>query len=335
MTEAIKKPSYLNLYHAGELARRAKTLMTRLESCDICPRECHCNRMEGGRGFCNSGYLPQVAAACDHHGEEPVISGSNGTGAIFFGSCNMSCIYCQNHAISQPPPGRYNHETSCSALAERMLYLQDELACHNISFVSPSHFVPQLVQAVLEAVPLGLHVPLIYNTNGYDSVASIRALEGIIDIYLPDLKYASGRRAAELSATPDYVARSRRAIQEMYRQMGDKLVTDENGLATRGIIVRHLVLPGRLAGSNASLTWLARHLSAKVTVSIMSQYYPAHHAHLFPPLNRKLSAAEYAGVLQVVDRLGLENGWVQELAAAESYQPHFMGEGHPFSPEQA
>ncbi len=334
MTEAIKKPSYLDLYHSGELARRAKTLETRLESCDICPRTCHVNRLKGERGFCNSGYLPQVAAACDHHGEEPVISGTNGTGAIFFGSCNMSCVYCQNHAISQPSPGQDNHEISCSALAERMLYLQDELECHNISFISPSHFVPQLAQAVLEAVPLGLHVPLIYNTNSYDSVASIRALEGIIDIYLPDLKYASNQRAAELSATPDYVAHSRRAIREMYRQMGDKLVTDENGLATRGIIVRHLVLPEELAGSNASLSWLARNLSPQVTVSIMSQYYPAHHAHLSPLLNRKISAAEYAEVLQSGDRLGLENGWAQEMTAAESYLPHFINEGHPFSPER-
>ena len=275
-----------------------------------------------------------MAATCDHHGEEPIISGTRGSGAIFFGSCNMKCVYCQNHAISQPSPGQCNHEISCAALAERMLYLQDELECHNISFISPSHFVPQLAQAVLEAVPLGLHVPLIYNTNSYDSVASIRALEGIIDIYLPDLKYASNQRAAELSATPDYVAHSRRAIREMYRQMGDKLVTDENGLAARGIIVRHLVLPEELAGSNASLTWLARHLSAKVTVSIMSQYYPAHHARLFPPLNRKLSAAEYAEVLQIVDRLGLENGWAQEMTAAESYLPHFINEGHPFSPER-
>jgi putative pyruvate formate lyase activating enzyme len=215
-------------------------------------------------------------------------------------------------------------------LAERMIYLQDELGCHNISFISPSHFVPQLVRAILEAVPMGLKVPIVYNTNAYDSVASLQALDGIVDIYLPDLRYASNTRAAKLSHTNDYVMRARQAILEMYRQVGGKLVLDDSGLAQRGLIIRHLILPGGLAGSRDSLTWLVRHISPKVTVSIMSQYYPTHLASRIPELCRRISVSEYSEVLELVDALGLENGWIQEMDAAENYLPHFERDGHPF-----
>ena len=324
------EPSYSGLYRSGGLRRRVEALETRLASCDICPRECHVNRLKNEHGFCHSGYLPIVPAVCDHHGEEPAISGTRGTGAIFFGNCNMRCVYCQNCYISQDPECQASKEMDFHTLAEHMIYLQDELGCHNISFISPSHFVPQLVRAILEAVPMGLKVPIVYNTNAYDSVASLQALDGIVDIYLPDLKYASDIWAAKFSHTGDYVARARQAILEMYRQVGGELVLDDSGLAQRGLIIRHLILPGGLAGSRDSLTWLVRHISPKVTVSIMSQYYPAHLASRIPELCRRISVSEYSEVLELVDALGLENGWIQEMDVAENYRPHFERKGHPF-----
>jgi len=324
------EPSYLRLYRSGELRRRVEALETRLASCDICPRECYVNRLKNEHGFCHSGYLPIVSAVCDHHGEEPAISGTRGTGAIFFGNCNMRCLYCQNYYISQDPEYQASREMDFHTLAEHMIYLQDELGCHNISFISPSHFVPQLVRAILEAVPMGLKVPIVYNTNAYDSVASLQALDGIVDIYLPDLKYASDTRAAKFSHTGDYVAQARQAILEMYRQVGGELVLDDSGLAQRGLIIRHLILPAGLAGSRDSLTWLVRHISPRVTVSIMSQYYPTHLASRIPELCRRISISEYSEGLELVDALGLENGWVQEMDAAENYLPHFERDGHPF-----
>jgi len=328
------EPSYLKLYRNGELKRRAEALERRLASCDICPRECHINRLQNERGFCHSGYLTIVSAACDHHGEEPAISGTKGTGAIFFGNCNMRCVYCQNYQISQDSGQQASKEMNFHTLAERMIYLQDELGCHNISFISPSHFVPQMVRAVLEAVSMGLKVPIVYNTSAYDSVASLKALDGIVDIYLPDLRYACDTWAEKFSGVSDYVVRARQAILEMYRQVGDNLVLDESGLALRGLIIRHLILPRGLAGSRNSLNWLVHEISPKVTVSIMSQYYPAYQACQIPELCRKISASEYSEVLVLIDELGLENGWIQEMNAAENYIPHFERNGHPFSTEK-
>jgi putative pyruvate formate lyase activating enzyme len=325
------EPGYIALYRSGELERRAEALEARLASCDICPRECRTNRLENELGFCHSGRLPIVSAVCAHQGEEPAISGTRGSGTVFFGNCNMRCVYCQNYQISQNWKRQKSKETDCHTLAEKMLYLQDKLGCHNINFVSPSHFVPQLVRAVLEAVPMGLRVPLVYNTSGYDSVASLRELDGIISIYLPDLRYASDRWAKKLSHARDYVSRARQAIREMYRQVGD-LVVDESGLAQKGLIVRHLILPNGLAGSEESLTWLAEELSPTVTISIMSQYMPVHRAPRIPLLSRKISLEEYKTVLQLLSDLGLEKGWIQEMGAAENYLPDFEREGHPFSP---
>jgi len=323
------EPGYIALYHSGELERRTHRLESRLASCDICPRECHINRLESEVGFCHSGHLPIVSAVCAHQGEEPAISGSRGSGTVFFGNCNLRCVYCQNYQISQNWKKQKSKEIDCHTLAERMLYLQDDLGCQNINFVSPSHFVPQLVRAVLEAVPMGLQVPLVYNTNGYDSIASLKELDDIISIYLPDLRYASDDWAKKFSHTPDYVERARQAIKEMYRQVGN-LMVDEFGLAQRGLIVRHLILPNGLAGSEESLTWLARELSPIVTVSVMSQYLPLHWARRIPLLSSKISTAEYEMVLQLLYEVGIENGWVQEMGASECYIPDFEREGYPF-----
>jgi putative pyruvate formate lyase activating enzyme len=325
------EPGYVALYHCGELERRAQALEARLASCDICPRECRVNRLENELGYCHSGRLPIVSAACAHHGEEPAISGTRGSGTVFFGNCNMKCVYCQNYQISQNWRRQKSKEIDCRTLAEKILYLQNELGCHNINFVSPSHFLPQLLWAVVEAVPMGLRVPLVYNSSGYDSVASLKELDGVISIYLPDLRYASDRWAKKFSHASDYVARACQAIQEMYRQVGN-LVVDESGVAQKGLIVRHLILPNGLAGSEESLAWLVRELSHTVTVSIMSQYMPMHRASRIPLLSRKITVAEHEAVLRLVTDLGIENGWIQELGAAEEYLPDFERNGHPFCP---
>ncbi len=212
-----------------------------------------------------------------------------------------------------------------------MLYLQDELCCHNINFVSPSHFVPQLMRAVLAAVPMGLRLPLVYNTSSYDSIESLRELEGIVGIYLADLKYASDKWGQRFSRVSDYVTRARAAIQEMYRQVGD-LVMDDRGIARKGLIVRHLILPNGLAGSRDSLHWLAGEISPAITVSIMSQYYPAHRAGRVSLLARQILPSEHSEVMELLEELGMENGWVQEMNAAESYLPDFASKGHPFDP---
>ena len=330
MGARLFNPGYIELYHSGELGRRAERLEARLVSCDICPRECRVNRLEGELGFCHSAYLPIVASVCAHQGEEPALSGSRGSGTIFLGNCNMRCVYCQNYQISQNWKKQKSKETDFHTLAESMLYLQDELGCHNINFVSPSHFVPQIVRAVLEAVPMGLKIPLVYNTGSFDSVKTLKELDGVIDIYLADLRYASDRWAKKFSKAPGYVGRAREAIKEMYRQVGG-LVMDESGLARRGLIVRHLILPNGLAGSEDSLTWLAREVSPKVTVSLMSQYLPLHRAPRIPWLARRISVSEYTTVVELLNKLGLENGWVQEMGSAEHYLPDFEREGRPFS----
>ena len=328
---AVKTPQYIALYNSGELARRARELEARLRDCDICPRECGVNRLADETGFCHSGYLPIVAAVCAHRGEEPAISGDKGSGTIFFGNCNLRCAYCQNHQISQNHRAQSKNQVDHQTLANHMLYLQDEMDCHNINFVSPSHFVPQIVRALLAAVPMGLHIPLVYNTSSYDSVDSLKALDGIISVYLADLRYASNKWGQKLSQVSDYVERARIAIKEMYRQVGN-LVVGEGGMAQRGLIVRHLILPGELAGSRESLSWLVNEVSPSVAVSIMAQYYPAHRALKIPELARRITTQEYEEVIALLNELGLENGWVQEMDATDTYLPDFAREGHPFEP---
>ncbi len=323
------QPGYLDLYKSGELKKRAEQLEARLAVCDICPHDCGVNRLRGERGFCHSAYLPVIASYCAHHGEEPVLSGSRGSGTLFFGNCNMACVYCQNFQISQDWQAQQRNEFDIANLAKRMLILQNELYCHNINFVTPSHFVPQIVKALLEAIPLGFRLPLVYNSSGYDSLETIQALDGIFDIYLPDLRYADNQIGKKYSGIPDYVERSRAAIKEMYRQVGN-LVSDDEGVARRGLIVRHLILPEHLAGSEDSLSWLASEVSPEVTVSLMSQYHPSHRAVQYPPLARGITQREYQEVVELLEKLGLENGWVQEMEAHAYYLPDFKSKGHPF-----
>ncbi|MCX6001498.1 MAG: radical SAM protein [Chloroflexi bacterium] len=321
--------TYITLYKSGELAARAVKLQEQLYDCNICPRACHVNRFENIRGFCGSGQLTSISSYCDHHGEEPALSGTRGSGTIFFHNCNLRCKYCQNHQISQGTDN-LSRTLSCKELAAIMLHLQNDLGCHNINFVSPSHYVPQIVEALCHAIPGGLHIPLIYNTNGYDSLDTLKMLDGVIDIYLPDLKYADNRYADEFSNCSNYVESSRPAIKEMYRQAG-KLVSDESGIAQSGLIVRHLILPNDIAGSADSLRWLASDISKDVTVSVMAQYYPCFLAWQEPMLSRKITPAEYARVVEVLQELHLDNGWLQEIDSSEFYLPDFQRQGHPFS----
>jgi putative pyruvate formate lyase activating enzyme len=322
------EPEYIALYRSGELQHRVERLEARLAECDICPRECGKNRLEGKVGHCHSGYLPIVASYGAHHGEEPVLSGTRGSGTIFFGNCNMRCIYCQNYQISQDPELQRRNEVNTHVLAERMLYLQNALRCHNINLVTPSHFVPQIARAVLEAVPMGLHLPLVYNTSSYDSVKTLKELDGIISIYLADIRYASNELARKYSRSRHYVNSARAAIIEMQRQVGD-LTVDGEDIAQNGLIIRHLILPNRIAGSEESLKWLVEEVSPRVAVSIMSQYYPAHRARKYRELSHRISPQEYQEVVKLTEELGIENGWIQGMDSPESYLPDFAKE-EPF-----
>lgn len=214
-------------------------------------------------------------------------------------------------------------------LAKVMLYLQNDLKCHNINLVTPTHFIPQILLALLEAIEQGMNIPLVYNSSGYDSADTIRQLDGIVDIYLPDLRYADDQYAWKYSGVRNYVECSRSAIKEMYRQTGN-VILDEHGIVQKGLIVRHLILPNRIAGSEDSLRWLASELSPDVTVSLMSQYYPTHKARLFPELARRIKYEEYIEVVRLLQRLDINNGWIQEMDASEYYRPDFSKQGHPF-----
>ncbi|MCL2149384.1 MAG: radical SAM protein [Dehalococcoidia bacterium] len=328
MTMGNYTASYLTLFRSGELNKRAARLAESLSSCELCPRRCGAVRAQGELGFCRSGVLPVVSSSCAHHGEEPVLSGTHGSGTIFFGNCNLRCAFCQNYQISQAPDRQKVNEVSLERLAEIMLSLQAQ-GCHNINLVSPTHFVPQIVQALALAAPQGLNIPLVYNTNAYDSLTTLRELSGIIDIYLPDLKYATDENAEKYSQAPNYPQTARAAIREMFRQVGI-LETDTDDIAERGVIVRHLILPHNAAGTEESLQWLAHEVSPDITVSLMSQYYPIHRATQYPELARPITAAEHAVAERSLAKAGIENGWVQDPASPENYLPDFTRPGHPF-----
>jgi putative pyruvate formate lyase activating enzyme len=285
--------------------------------------------MENNNGYCRSGQQAYICSYCDHHGEEPPLSGTRGSGTIFFGNCNLRCVFCQNADISQHLLHPEQYACSVQEIARIMIYLQNIKNCHNINFVSPSHFVAQIVEAIYYAVPLGLKVPLVYNSNGYDSFETLRELDGIFDIYLPDLKYADDRLARKYSAVKDYAKTARKAIKEMYRQVG-LLQVDSKGIAQQGLIIRHLVLPNRIAGSISTLHWIAETLSPEVAISLMAQYYPANHADKITSLSRPLKMSEYEEVLVTMERLGFNNSLYQELSAAVFYRPHFREGAHPF-----
>ncbi len=322
-------PSYIELFESGELKRRAEILDEMLADCDICPLDCRINRKEGEIARCYSRYLPIVSSYCPHFGEEPPLVGTNGAGNIFFGNCNLRCVYCQNYQISQNYKVELKNEVSLERLAGIMLELQDK-GCHNIGLVSPTHFVPQIVKALCIAVEKGLRLPLIYNTNAYDSVDVLRLLDGIIDIYLPDLKYSEEIDGYSFSKVKEYPKFARRAVKEMHRQVGGELVIDDDGLVKRGLLIRHLVLPNDLAGSENTLKWISEELGRDTALSVMSQYYPTNKAESITLLSRHIRESEYDKVLDLLDKFGLENGWMQNFESQDYYKPDFTNRIEPF-----
>ncbi|MFH1907481.1 MAG: radical SAM protein, partial [Chloroflexota bacterium] len=276
-------PAYLKL-PPGELERRAAEAFEHLLCCDLCARNCGVNRRAGKMGVCRTGLRAKVSSHNPHLGEEDPLRGWRGSGTIFFTRCNLRCQYCQNHDISQTDAGR---EVEPQELAAILLELQ-AYGCHNINFVSPSHVVAQILAALALAARAGLRLPLVYNTGGYDSMSALKLLDGVIDIYMPDMKYAHSDHASRYSVARDYPQVNRAALKEMHRQVGDLLI-DENGLAQRGLLVRHLLLPDDLAGTPEILRFLAEEISPNTYLNLMDQYRPAYKAHLFPELNRPIT----------------------------------------------
>ncbi len=327
------QPSYSRLLETGELPQRVAALEALLERCTVCPRDCFNNRLQNEIAACYSGRLPIVSSYTAHFGEEPALVGTRGAGNIFFGNCNLRCVYCQNYQISQTHKEQLKNEVTHERLAEMMLDLQAR-GCHNINFVSPTHFAPQMARSILLAAQAGLRLPIVYNTNAYDSVEVLRLLEGIVGVYLPDLKYAEDEAGYLYSKVPGYKDHARRAIAEMYRQVGDELVFGEDGLLQRGLIIRLLVLPNDIGGVRESLEWIKDELSPRVAVSLMAQYYPTHQAatskrHIL--LSRRITETEWLRALTALDELGMEEGWQQEFdGAAYYYRPNFEDVGTPF-----
>jgi putative pyruvate formate lyase activating enzyme len=326
-------PSYLRLLETGELETRVAALESLLERCTVCPRDCFNNRLQNEIAACYSGRLPIVSSYTPHFGEEPALVGTHGAGNIFFGNCNLRCVYCQNYQISQTHKEQLKNEISHERLAEIMLELQAK-GCHNINFVSPTHFAPQMARAVLLAAKAGLKLPIVYNTNAYDSVEVLRLLAGIVGVYLPDLKYADDQSGYLYSKVPGYKEHARRAIAEMFAQVGDELVFDNDGLLQRGLVIRLLVLPNDIGGVRESLEWIRDELSPRVAVSMMAQYYPTHQAatskrHIL--LSRRITETEWSRALTALDELGMEEGWMQEFdGAAYYYRPDFENRETPF-----
>ena len=325
-------PSYSPLYAAGEFQRRLERLEAMLESCTICPHDCGNNRLNNELARCYSGYLPIVSSYCQHFGEEPALGGAYGVGNIFLGNCNLRCVYCQNFQISQNWKAERLNETTYERMAGMMLELQAK-GVHAIGFVSPTHFVPQIVRALSIAIPQGLELPLIYNTNAYDSVEVLKLLDGIFDIYLPDLKYSDDEFGYKYSKVKSYSEISRAAVKEMHRQVGSEVVYGDDGLVKRGLIIRHLVLPNDIASSEETLRWIAKELDNRATLSVMSQYYPTHKALTTELLDRRIRESEYDKVLQLLDTFGFENGWAQEFESQDYYKPDFSDRLEPFKVE--
>lgn len=309
----IHRPGYLELAQKGALWERARVLEDLLNACALCPKRCRVNRNQGELGACGVDSRPKVAAMNIHPWEEPPISGTAGSGAIFFSGCTLQCLFCQNYPISQMGVGRM---VSVHDLAEGMLRLQQRGA-HNINLVTATHQLPAVVGALCLAVPRGLHVPIVYNTSGYERVKILRLLEGVVDIYLPDIKYDDAAAAQFCSGRDDYVHYSRSALVEMWRQVG-ALQMDKQGVGVRGMLVRHMVLPNNLSGTRGCLTFLHRRMGPNVWVSLMNQYFPAHKALSLPLLQRKASSREYRQALHILFELGLANGFVQDCPTSDA-----------------
>jgi len=302
---SLTEPSYIKLLQENNLKEKANLLIDKLKQCDLCPRKCLVNRLNGETGYCGIGKNALVSSFTSHFGEEQPLVGKNGSGTIFFAGCNMKCVYCQNYDISWERKGK---EVTKEELANIMLYLQ-EIACHNINLVTPSHVIPQWLDALIIAIEKGLKLPIVYNSGGYDSCETIKILDGVIDIYMPDIKYSCSETAYKLSGASEYVTYCFDAIREMHRQVGDLIIND-NGLAIRGLLIRHLVLPNDYAGSEAILKFISEKISINTFINIMEQYRPIYKSKQIDGLDNFLSLKEYSSVLDKAKKFGLHRGSV-------------------------
>jgi putative pyruvate formate lyase activating enzyme len=291
-----------------EIGERTREAYRMLPSCEVCPWRCHVDRRTAATGHCRMGWLPKIAAANVHRGEEPPLSGTRGSGTIFFAGCNLACRFCQNWPISHLDHGEV---LPIPGLAGAMLALEQRGA-HNINLVTATHFTPQVLAGAMVARRRGLTLPFVWNSNGYERVETLRLLDGVVDVYLPDLKYGDDANALACSNAPDYWATATAAISEMARQVGP-LRLDEDGIAKNGLVVRHLVLPGGLAATRRVLEWIAEHLPAGTAVSLMGQYFPAGDAVGDPQLGRKLTAGEYAEACALLEEFPEIDGWTQDM----------------------
>lgn len=324
---------YLTLLAENELESRVEKLESLLASCTVCPKDCGNDRLKDEIAACYSGRLPIVSSYTAHFGEEPCLSGTNGAGNIFFGNCNLRCVYCQNYQISQTWKEQRKNEVSHERLAAMMLELQDR-GCHNIGFVSPTHFAPQMARGILLAARQGLKLPIVYNTNAYDSVEVLRLPDGIVDVYLPDLKYADSDAGFQYSKVRDYKEHARAAIKEMHRQMGDMLIFGDDGLLKQGLMIRLLVLPNGIADIESNLRWIRDELSPKTAISLMAQYYATNKAATddrYILLSRRISEGEWFEAVSLLEDLGIEEGFMQEYeSASHYYRPDFTDAEKPF-----
>ena len=295
-----QRPGYLKLLKSGELERRADKAWESLTCCEFCPHGCRVNRIKGEQGFCKTTNEAIVADYGPHFGEETPLVGRRGSGTVFFSWCNLKCLYCQNYEISHLGAGQ---AVTTETLASCLLSLQND-GCHNINFVTPSHVVPFILKALVLAAKAGLSIPLVYNTGGYDSIDTLRLLDGVVDIYMPDFKYWDKDTGKRLSNVSDYPHVARQAIKEMHRQVGD-LIIGSDGVATKGLLIRHLVLPGGLSGTVSVLKFIAEKISPDTYVNIMDQYRPCGMASDHPPLDRRITPEEYAGALEAARDVGI------------------------------
>jgi putative pyruvate formate lyase activating enzyme len=298
-------PAYLALYSSGELARRVERALASLEVCRVCPRNCDVNRLADKYAFCKTGRYAVVGSYFAHFGEEDCLRGWNGSGTIFFSHCNLRCVFCQNYDISQAAKVSEVRGSPPEEIAAMMLELQAR-GCHNINFVTPEHVVPQMLEAILVAVKRGLRLPIVYNTSAYDSAESLELLDGVVDIYMPDFKYWKAETSQRYLKAADYADVARARIKEMHRQVGQLQVGD-NGLAFRGLNIRHLVMPGALEETAAILGWISSELGVDTYVNVMDQYYPAGRvsAESYPEINRRLGRGEYQEAVRLARAAGL------------------------------
>lgn len=301
-SEKYTYPVYLSLLEKDDLSFKVEKLLKGLECCRICPRGCRVNRLKNEIGECGIGRSALIASFGPHYGEEPPLVGRHGSGTVFFAGCNLHCVFCQNYEISQFKVGK---SAGASELADIFLRIQD-MGCHNLNLVSPTHVVPQIMEALLIAVQKGFRLPIVYNTGGYDSILTLKLIDRVVDIYMPDIKYSDSEKALKYSDAKGYWEVVRKAVKEMHRQVDDLIL--ENGIAKRGLLIRHLVLPSNLAGSEKVLMFIKEQISENSYVNIMDQYWPTHQAHRYPELSRRITGEEYRKVVEFARKIGLKRG---------------------------